>query len=181
MYPDALHYLFNPPSYSDFKLSRSAVGLLQPWSPRSHGPGCKKASPLRYYAEQGGTFHTVRLDSKMSCQYSRQQGVWIVDNSCPESFNASFHFFVLAIDCKCKKRRPSLFAPDGALREATISRSACGYVPPGANSDHSLPPGRRKLLPGLPLLLRRWRSDLSLGTSLSLTTTVFRSPARAVR
>ena len=60
----------------------------------------------------------------------RREGFWVIDNSSPEGFNASFDFSrpkpVLIVDCMREKRRPSLAAPDNALRELMTSRATCG-------------------------------------------------------
>ena len=53
-------------------------------------------------------------------------------------------------------------------------------LPLDASWDQFLTPGQRSLLSPLPLLLRRWGSDLPPGALLSLVPTFPRSPLRAV-
>ena len=131
MYSCAQRYLFHLPSYSDSKPSRFAVGLLQPWSPLPHGSGRNKPPPRHPHAH-GAAFFTQGSEVGLQEQLPefRREGVWIIDNSSPEGFNASSEFSrpkpVLIIDCKCEKRRPSLPAPDKALRELMTPRVTCG-------------------------------------------------------
>ena len=85
---------------------------------------------------------------------------------------------VLIVSCRCEMLKPS--PPDNALRKLMTSRGphVGQTLPPGVNWDQSSPPGRRKVLPLLPLLLLKRRSDPPLGTLFSLAPT-FPRPWRA--
>ena len=93
MYPYVYRYLFHPPSYSDSKLSRFAVDL-QPWSPLQHGPGRNKAPPRRPHAHGAAFFnHGSGIGLPEALPEFRREGVWTIDNSYPEGFNASSKIF----------------------------------------------------------------------------------------
>ena len=83
-------YLPHPPSYSDPKLSRLAVDLLQPRLPLPHGPGRKEASPRHSEADGPALFaQGSDVGLKEELPEVRLESARTADNSSPYGLNTS--------------------------------------------------------------------------------------------